>query len=181
MPRAAQAAPEEQKAQPIRKVRPVRSTRQFTEAAEQPIAQAPTRAMRSRGPARQALDAPTAVQAVERPVSKEKLELLAFNEEVIKILVHDSTNPTDEQLVEVWNDGVPQRFQRGVEQDVKRKYVEVLARCKRTTRANEKFKDGNGDDAYRYPGHTALRYPFSVIHDPNPRGRDWLRVLLSEA
>lgn len=178
MPRAAEATPE-QVAQPIRKVRPVRSTRQFTEAAEQPTGQEKTRAMRSRGPARQALDEPRAVEVVDHPLSRGKLEMLKFNEDVLTILVHDSTNPTDEPLVEVWNDGVPQRFWRGIEQNVKRKYVEILARCKKTTRGNEKYKDGNGDDSYRYPAHSALRYPFSVIHDPSPRGRDWLKALIA--
>lgn len=164
----------------VKKVAPVRSTRQFQETADETVGQDQARAMRSRGPARTSL-APTVVQPVERVVSKDKLEALAFMEEEITVLVHESTNPVDEQLVEVWNDGTPQRFQRGVEQRVKRKYVEVLARAKKTVHRNEKYKDSNGDDAYRYPSSTALKYPFSVVEDANPRGKAWLRSVLNEA
>lgn len=164
---------------PKRHTQPVRSRRKDLNAAEQKIGQARTRHMKSRGPAREALEAEH-IDPVERPVSDEKVELLRFNEDELVVIVHESTNPTDEPFPEVWNDGICQRFQRGKEQTVKRKYVEVLARAKLTTRSNEKYKDGNGDDAYRYPGHTALRYPFSVLHDPSPKGRDWLKSVLQE-
>jgi hypothetical protein len=155
------------------------ATRQYLDADEH-VQQEKTRTMKSRGPARESLDPPI-VQQVDGPVSKDKLEALRFNEEVLTVMVHDTTNPSEEPIPEVWNDGIVQRFIRGREQQVKRKYVEILARAKRTTRGNEKYKDLNGDDAYRYPAHTALRYPFSVINDPNPKGRDWLRGILAQA
>jgi hypothetical protein len=28
--------------------------------------------------------------------------------------------------------------------------------------------------------HNTLRYPFTVINDPNPKGAAWLRAILSE-
>ena len=164
----------------VRSTQPVRSTRGFIDTNEQKVGQDRTRSMKSTGPAREALE-PGLVEPVENPVSKEKLDMLAFMEEELTILVHDSNDPTDEPFPEVINGGDRNRqyFIRGQEQQVKRKYVEVLARAKRTTRGNEKFKDANGDDAYRYPSHSALRYPFSVIHDPNPRGKDWLKSVLA--
>jgi len=176
-------APEQSQAQdsavPRRYTHPVRSRRRDFDAGSEKVGQDKTRHMKSHGPARRALE-PTVVEPVESPVPKIKLEALRFNEDIITIVVHDSTNPTDEPFPEVWNDGVVQRFQRGKEMQVKRKYVEVLARAKRTTRGNEKYKDANGDDAYRYPAHSALRYPFSVLHDPSPRGRAWLSGILQE-
>ncbi len=191
MPRAAQAAPAAEEAapplvraraarkpQPVRNVAPVRSRRNDVDADE--VGQQPARAMKSRGSAREALDAPHAVQT-SRHLTKEKADALKFNEEVLTIVVHDTTNPTDEQIVEVFNDGRRQNFIRGKEQQVKRKFVEILARCRKTTRSNQKVKDANGDDTYIYPGHTALRYPFAVLHDPSPeKGKAWLKKILEE-
>ena len=167
------------KATPIRNVASVRSTRQFVEAEEH-IQQPKARVMRSGGNARTSLESEHVI-AVDRPVSKEKLEILAFMEEELTILVHDTTDPTAEPLPEIINGGGKNRqyFIRGQEQRVKRKYVEVLARAKRTARGNEKFKDSNGDDAYRYPAHTAPRFPFTVIED-SQKGKEWLKAILSE-
>jgi len=183
MPRSAavQQPQEEKKHTTKASSRPARSTRKDFEAAEKKVGQDSVRRMKSTGPAREALE-PGRVVAVERVISKEKADALVFMEDVLTIIVHQSTNPTDEPYPEVWNDGVCQRFQRGVPMKVKRKYVEVLARCKRTAFSNEKAKDPQGNDIYRYPSHTALRYPFAVQHDPaGDKGRAWLEGVLAEA
>ncbi len=156
------------------------ATKRRVEAAELPVRQQKTRAMKSTGPAREALEPIQEVEAVERPVSKDFVEQLAFMEETLLVQVHQSTNPEDETIVEVFCNGRPQRFIRGMKQEVKRKFIEVLARARRTRFGNEKYKDAEGIDAYRYPSNTALRYPFTVLNDPNPRGPDWLRALLQE-
>lgn len=160
-------------------VRPVRSTRQFMEAAEQQVGQDRPRTMKSRGPARKSLE-PVHIERVDGPVSKDKLAMLAFMEEPVKVMVHDTTDPTVMPIPQVRNGEASQFFIRGQEQVVKRKFVEILARAKKTTRGNEKFVDGNGDDSYRYPAHSALLYPFSVIED-SQKGKDWLRKILAEA
>lgn len=176
MPRSAAVRKETPKpaiAQPHRRVRPVRSHRQTLEAAEQTVGQDRPREMPARGKAR--IEA-AHIEPVER-VSKEKLELLAFMEEMVTVLVHESTNPNDEPIPEVWNDGVAQRFIRGQEQRVKRKYVEVLARAKMTSYKQVKLPDNRG---YKNIPQTALRYPFSVIED-SQKGKDWLKRVLAEA
>lgn len=137
------------------------------------------RTMKSTGPAAQSLEPPL-VEAVERPLTNDKAENLRFMEDILTVQVHDSTDPTDEPFPCVWNGGVSQYFIRGKEQQVKRKFVEVLARAKKTTYSQELFKDGAGNDTYRQIPHTAPRWPFSVLHDPHPRGRDWLKAVLSE-
>lgn len=158
-----------------KKVLPVRSTRQYMDTEEEQVGQGQSRTLHARGKAR--LD-PTTVIPVETPVSKDKLEALVFNEDVVTIMVHDSTNPTDEPFPEVWVNGIVQRFMRGQEQNVKRKYVEALARAKRTTYSQVKLPDNAG---YKNVPHTALRYPFNVIQDPSPKGRDWLKAVLAQS
>ena len=150
---------------------------------EQEIAQNTTRAMQSTGPAKESMGAifregaDTSIQIIG---NLNKATMLAFLEEEIQILVHDSNHPQDVPLPQVINDGRSQYFVRGKHQTVKRKFVEILARCKKTTFSNEMYQDGAGADAYRWPSHTALMFPFSVISDPHPRGGDWLKGLLRE-
>jgi hypothetical protein len=45
---------------------------------------------------------------------------LAFNEELIDVVVHESTEVNATPLVETYVNGVPQRFVRGQTQRVKR-------------------------------------------------------------
>jgi hypothetical protein len=151
--------------------------KQQTDAAAETIGQDRPRAQKSTGPARESLE-PAHIEAVDRPVDKDWADQMKFNEEPVKIVVHDSTEKNAERVVEVWNNGISQRFIRGQEQVVKRKFMEVLARAKITSYTQEKVRDEDGNESYRNIPHTALRYPFSVIEDLNPRGREWLRTVL---
>ena len=76
--------------------------------------------------------------------------------------------------------GRVQRFVRGHEQQVRRCFVERLARLKLTTFDNLKTKEVDGEDVYRYPTHTALVYPFVCIND-SEKGKQWLKDILSQA
>lgn len=120
------------------------------------------------------------IESVDRPVDKKWAEAMAFNEEVIEVVVHTTSDKTAEKIVEVFNNGIRQMFIRGEKQKVKRKFVEVLARAKQTNYGNQQIKTDNGEEVYVYPASTALRYPFSVVNDPNPRGIDWLKSVLAE-
>jgi hypothetical protein len=175
MPRNQQQS-QQKKPDQIRKVPPV-ATRQFVEAEEH-VAQPRPRLQRSSGPARKALEQ-AHVEVPDGPVTKEKLAALAFMEEEVTVLVHDTTDETAEPLPQVINDGRSQFFIRGEEQKCKRKYVEVLARAKRTTYKQEMVIVA-GEKTYRNVPHTALRFPFTVVED-HPKGRAWLKKILKEA
>lgn len=105
---------------------------------------------------------------------------LAFNEEMLEVIVHETTEKNAAPLVQVYVNGVAQHFVRGHVQRVKRKYVEVLARAKETA-IKTSVQIVNGEAVNRLHRHTALRYPFSVQHDPNPKGGAWLRKVLASA
>ena len=104
---------------------------------------------------------------------------LAFLEEKVDVMVHESADPNAEPIVETWVNGVAQRFIRGQVQTVRRKYVEVLARAKNTNvTTKESFRNGErGTDILK---HTALKYPFSVMRDDNPKGGQWLKGVLAQ-
>lgn len=150
------------------------------ETEEQVVGQDKPRVMKSTGPAKQSLEA-AQIEPTDRPVDKKWAETMQFNEDVLTVMVHESTDKNAEPIVEVFNGGIAQRFIRGKEQEVKRKFVEVLARAKMTTYTQQAYKDDNGVDSIRQVPHTALRYPFSVVRDPSPRGKDWLKSVLAEA
>lgn len=104
----------------------------------------------------------------------DKEALLAFNEELVTVKVHDTTNDRDVPLPEIQIDGRVQRFIRGKEQSVKRKYVLLLASLKKTTYKQEEIYTDNGKDkAMRNIPHTALLFPFDVVID-TPQGREYI-------
>lgn len=113
-------------------------------------------------------------------LSKHAQELI-FNEEVIEVMVHETTDENAENPIFTACNGTPQYFYRGVPQQVKRKFVAILASCKEHTVSTPEYTQNDGSRATSIRRTSSLKYPFSVIHDPNPRGADWLRSLLRAA
>jgi hypothetical protein len=121
------------------------------------------------------------VERVDGPNFGDRVELEAFMHEKLTIVVATSTDKAAENPVQLTVQGVNQFVIRGTRQVVSRKYVEVLARAKQTAIATPEIVDRNGDRAIRIDRSSALRYPFEVLHDPNPNGRAWLDKILAEA
>lgn len=121
------------------------------------------------------------IEPVEGPNAMVRAEELAFMEEKLEIMVMDNPDTNAVPLPRVSVNGRNQFFLRGSPQTVRRKYVEALARGKVT-----RFKQKNSVDPQT--GHirqemlpyTALADQFQVIHDPNPKGIDWLRRIISD-
>ena len=122
------------------------------------------------------------IETVEGPNAGDKAARLAFNEEMLTVMVHESADPNDPDptpLVKV--NGRSQYFIRGRVQTVRRKFVEQLARAKRTNFTQTvAMNNDTGNVKQLMNPRTALRYPFSVIEDKNPNGPAWLRKILAE-
>jgi len=179
MPRVAK-----KQAQPQKRVAPV-VIRQMTESQEQQVGQDGVREFNEANELPHVKTEPGSVIAGVRRKDgsmrdQKWIEDEAFANEIVTVMVHESTDKTANPFPEVWVNGRCQRFVRGNEQKVRRCYVEKLARLKLTTFDNLKTKDVNGEDVYRYPSHTALLYPFVVIGD-SERGKQWLKQILAEA
>lgn len=121
------------------------------------------------------------IEIVDKPMQDSYAEELAFMEEKLEVVVNEDTNPNAENPVQISVNGVNQFFMRGQPQVVKRKFVEVLARAKRTVVTTPEVNDGNGARTMQIRQQSSLRYPFQVMNDPNPKGAPWLRALMSEA
>jgi hypothetical protein len=102
-----------------------------------------------------------------------------FMEEQVLVRVLPSSEQNAEKIVEVWNNGRPQRFIRGEWVIARRKYVEVLARAKPFSVATPEITDGNGDRTTKIDLNHGLRYPFEM-RDKNPIGNAWLNNILSQ-
>lgn len=121
------------------------------------------------------------VDVVDTLPPLEFLEELKFNEELLEVEVHEASDQYPSPTVSVWNGGIHQLFIRGQRQIVKRKFVEVLARTKPITYGNVEYVDAEGNRRVKWPQRTALKYPFQVVRDASPRGREWLRKILAQA
>ena len=121
------------------------------------------------------------VEVVDKPAEKTMLDALAFMEERVTVMLMDDSNPNAENPVQVSCNGVNQFFMRGQAQDVKRKFVEILARAKRTVISTPETTDSTGSRTNMIRQSTSLRYPFQVVADPNPRGPQWLKGIMQEA
>ena len=152
------------------------SFRKMYESEENLAGQDKARKMKSSGDARESLDR-VEIDLVDRPISKAKLEQIAFGEEYIKVIVHETGNETDPDIPWFQNAGDTMIFYRGKEVDCKRKFVEQLAGCVKKTFTHAKRTNERGEDYIEYMPHSTLAYPFLVIDDPNPRGREWLRSI----
>lgn len=103
---------------------------------------------------------------------------LIFNEEFVEVMLHETTDENAENPVFTACNGVPQYFYRGVPQRVKRKYLAILAACKEHSVSTPEYTGSDGARAVAIKRASSLKYPFSVISDPNPRGAAWLKALL---
>jgi len=103
---------------------------------------------------------------------------LLFNEDFVEVMVHESTDENAENPVFTSCNGVPQYFLRGEVQTVRRKYLAILACCKEHNMKTPQYTAPDGSRAVGISRTSSLKYPFSVISDPNPRGAAWLKALL---
>jgi hypothetical protein len=104
----------------------------------------------------------------------------AFMHELVTINVHPTTDENSPPYVILSVNGTNCPVPRGRTVDIKRKYVEVLARMKET-RYNQIQGDSGRPDDLQLVARTGLCYPFDMIEDKNPRGRAWLSKVLAEA
>lgn len=112
----------------------------------------------------------------------EAIELAAFMEDVLTVRVFETTSDNDYEIFPISVNDVHQPVVRGADQKIKRKFVEVMARC-RDTEYRQK-KPGNPavdvDILHQLKPTTKPMYPFIVIDDPSPNGNAWINKILAE-
>lgn len=120
------------------------------------------------------------IEVIDGPRAMDKAAELAFMEEPVEVIVAPSTDKNAERHPHVAVNGINQYFQRGIKQVVKRKFIEALARAKKTGIATVPSKDQDGADTMSITQQTGLKYPFQITRD-TPRGLAWAEKVLAEA
>jgi hypothetical protein len=129
------------------------------------------------------IHAPVEVDIVPAPRGgggdKKQFDELKFNEDVLEVMLHESTDSNAENPVFTACNGVTQYFYRGQVQQVRRKFVAILAACKEHAISTPEYTQPDGARSTKIVRRSSLKYPFSVISDPaGKRGAEWLKSLL---
>jgi len=107
-------------------------------------------------------------------------ELEDFMNDILTVYVHPSNDKEDNPVIVPTVNGVNQPIIRGQNCQVKRKFVEALARG-RSTRYEQKFPNPSKPHKYVMTPDTIVTNSFVVREDPHPRGAEWLQAILAEA
>lgn len=105
---------------------------------------------------------------------------LAFLEEYVIIEIHETMDPQAELVIHLAINGRSVYLARGRHEIVKRKYVEQLLRAKPQTVKTQVAKGNDGDYVNRTIKSAAMKYPFAIVRDDNPKGRAWMKKILQE-
>lgn len=118
---------------------------------------------------------PIVTQEFDQTISEEE-----FMNELLVIEISPSTSEEDNPIVPLNVNGNPHPVARGFPVEIRRKFVEILARCKETKYKQPTRDMMNPEAGNALIGRTALTYPFQVLEDKNPKGRAWLQAVLAE-
>ena len=121
------------------------------------------------------------VESVDDPLFTEKMAMLKFMEEPVTVFIHEDQNEQADSNFFVGVNGDKEYFFRGQNKTVKRKFIEGLARAKPVGYSNDRHRDQDGVESFRWRASKGLRYQFQVVEDRNPEGSAWLQRLLSGA
>lgn len=102
----------------------------------------------------------------------------AFNREWLEVHVHDPASEDEPQFAELTVNGDYCMIVRGETKKIRRYHVAAMAQAKQMRLIQNKITEPDGSMGYREKAVLRLVYPFSVIHEPNPKGGAWLRQLL---
>jgi hypothetical protein len=106
-------------------------------------------------------------------------ELEAFMNEILTVVVAKSAEDGALEVITPSVNGINQPIICGEKCKIKRKYVEGLARA-RTIKYDQQVQDPTRPENIQMIERSAVSYPFTVIHDPNPKGPAWLAAIQAQ-
>lgn len=105
---------------------------------------------------------------------------LAFNEDILTIIVARGREKHAPTMHDPKVNGVPFWIRCDVPQNVPRKYVEVLLRSQPMD-VQTRVDDGpDGQPINRIERSQAGAFALTIIKDPSPKGRDWMAKVMRE-
>lgn len=120
------------------------------------------------------------IEPVEpRGLNDDYMDELAFMEEDIVINIQESPDENADNPVMVGVNGVFKAIYRGQDTIIKRKFVDALI-VKMTRISTPEFINAAGERARKIDQRQALRYPFTLVEDKNPKGIEWMRRRMAD-
>ena len=119
-------------------------------------------------------------EGVGGAMNKGYLEELAFMEEMVTVTVMESSNINDEDPVPAGNNGQFVYFKRGVQTNCKRKFLDSLIVKGHSVSTPFTRNPSTGEEGRLIKLTNSSKYPFQVIEDKNPKGKEWLRRRMAE-
>ena len=104
----------------------------------------------------------------------------AFMNQFLVIMVYEDNSEGALRIICPAVNGSTQPIMRGAKQKVRRKYVEALARSV-VTKFDQRRQDPFDPASLVMVPVTRQTYPFTIIHDPDPRGGAWLEMVMSQS
>jgi hypothetical protein len=145
------------------------------------IGQGEERLLKSQGAASEAMEPSVIARLNEQPYDGEKMAMLAFMNEPVTIRIGTTTDKNAEQCFEININGKLEFFRRGETKTVPRYFVDRLLRLKETVFSQREVVNAEGVKDILHIPHTALKYDYSIMHDPNPLGASWEKAVAAEA
>ena len=119
------------------------------------------------------------VAAIDTPMHSDYFAELAFMEESVTVMVHETDDQNAENPVMIGNNGIFKVFHRGIPTLAKRKFVDGLI-VKSTRVSTPEVLNAVGERTNIIKQHSAHKYSFTMIQDRNPRGVEWLTRRMAE-
>jgi len=124
---------------------------------------------------------PEQIAVVEHAqINKDYADALAFNEDVLEILLEPSSEENAPMTVDVYNNGQAVWVPVGQPFKIKRKFVEDLMRSRPVSIQTSHEDIGAKVINNRIIRNTRAKYPLSILSDPSPKGPEWMRRIRAE-
>ena len=107
-------------------------------------------------------------------------EIEAFMQDELVIVIHKSTDKNALEKVPVGVNGETAWLPRDIKLRIPRMFVERLARAQEATFRTDDNPDQRMDEGKIIRRTNGQVFPFQVLHDPSPRGQQWLAKVTRE-
>lgn len=116
---------------------------------------------------------------IEHVMDPRKMAVEAFYAQKVTVLLQEPAADDESPVCEVTVNGHYIQVPRGIDFDLPRSHLEVIARAKQMSLRQVRVTNPDGSIGYQEKAVLRHTYPFSIIFDPaGRRGVDWIKQLM---